>query len=496
MLADLGIVGEFLSAGRFLNAARLHGGRRLLAHIPFEPAGTEYPKPLMLAQSETERLLIEHLQRVGVMVERSVELTDFTDHGDHVLATLRHADGREEAIRCDWLLGCDGAHSTARKKAGLDFTGEAEPNDWVLADCHVEGPIPLDELSLFWHHLGVLVFFPFGPPGRCRVIADMGQAQGIAHPPDPPLAEVQKIVDARGPAGVRLSEPNWLAGFRIHERKVSEYRRGRVFLAGDAAHIHSPAGGQGMNTGMQDAWNLAWKLALVQRGQARPSLLDSYSQERGEVGKTVLRQATLLTWAATLRNPIAQFCRNRVVGLLSRLSSFRINFVRNLSEMSINYPHSPLNGESGGSSWSSGLVRPGDRMPDVRLKQPWTDEQGRLLSVLQGTMHDLLLLPAPNESALTGLDEIGRQVEANYLGLIYVHLIVSGNSLPAGAEGFTSVWLEAAGNIRRLLGARETALALVRPDGYLAYRCQPASWAELKAYLERYLIAGPQPPVS
>jgi 2-polyprenyl-6-methoxyphenol hydroxylase-like FAD-dependent oxidoreductase len=492
MLDDLGIVGEFLKAGRFLKAARLHGGRRLLAHIPFEPAGTEYPKPLMLAQSETERLLAEHLRRVGVTVERSVELTDFTDHGDHVLPTLRDADGHEETIRCDWLLGCDGAHSTTRKKVGLDFTGEAEPNDWVLADCRVEGPIPLDELSLFWHHKGVLVFFPFGPPGRCRVIADMGKAQGTGHPPDPSLAEVQKIVDERGPAGVRLTDPFWLAGFRIHERKVSDYRRGRVFLAGDAAHIHSPAGGQGMNTGMQDAWNLAWKLALVQTGRARPSLLDSYRAERGEVGETVLRQATLMTWAATLRNPIAQFCRNRVVGLLSHLSSFRINFVRYMSEMSIHYPHSPLNGESAGASWSSGLVRPGDRMTDVRLKEPGTGQESRLLSVLHGTQHDLLLLPAPTDSALANLSDIGRQVETNYPGVIRTHLIVSGDSLPAGTEGFPSVWLDTAGNIRRLLGARETALALVRPDVYLAYRCQPASWAELKGYLERYLIAGKQ----
>jgi hypothetical protein len=266
-----------------------------------------------------------------------------------------------------------------------------------------------------------------------------------------------------------------------------------VFLSGDAAHIHSPAGGQGMNTGMQDVWNLAWKLALVQTGRARPSLLDSYSQERGEVGETVLRQATLLTWAATLRNPIAQFCRNRVVGLLSHLSSFRINFVRNLSEMSINYPHSPLNGESGGTSWSSGLVRPGDRMTDVRLKEPGTGQERRLLSVLHGTHYDLLLLPAPADNALAGLRDIARQVEANYPGVIHAHLVVSGDSLSATTEGCASTWLDTASNIRRLLGARETALVLVRPDGYLAYRCQPASWAELEAYLERYLIAGPHP---
>src|SRR5207302_4442356 len=131
-------------------------------------------------------------------------------------------------------------------------------------------------------------------------------ARTAGTPPEPSLAEVQAIVDERGPGGVRLSEPHWLSGFRIHERKVADYRRGRCFLAGDAAHIHSPAGGQGMNTGMQDTWNLAWKLALVQAGRARPDLLDSYSQEREEVGEMVLRNAARLTRVATLRNPVGQ----------------------------------------------------------------------------------------------------------------------------------------------------------------------------------------------
>src|SRR5262249_10896675 len=162
-------------------------------------------------QSETERLLTEHLSKVGVPVERQVELVDFTDHGDHVDATLRHADGRDEQVRSAWLIGCDGAHSIVRKKLGMQFSGDAEPNDWILADVHIEG-IPQDELSLIWHTKGVLGFFPFAK-GRCRVIADMGTAPGTGHPADPSLAEVQRIVDERGPAGVRLSEPHWLSGF-------------------------------------------------------------------------------------------------------------------------------------------------------------------------------------------------------------------------------------------------------------------------------------------
>jgi 2-polyprenyl-6-methoxyphenol hydroxylase-like FAD-dependent oxidoreductase len=488
MLDDLGIVGDFLKAGRHLDAASLYGGSRLLARIPFTTKGTEYPKPLMLAQSETERLLTEHLRRVDVAVERPVELTAFTDHGDHVAATLRHADGRDETIRCDWLLGCDGAHSTVRKQLGLEFTGEADPNDFLLADCRVEGPIPQDELSLFWHPKGILAFFPFAAD-RCRIVADMGAAAGAGHPPDPTLAEVQAIVDARGPAGVRLSEPHWLAGFRIHERKVADYRRGRAFLAGDAAHIHSPAGGQGMNTGMQDAWNLAWKLALVHAGRARPSLLDSYTPERGAVGEMVLRNAARLTRVALVRNPIGQFFRNRLVNLLGHFSIFRRTFVRNLSEMSIHYPHSPLNGESASTSWDSGGIRPGDRVPEMRLREPGTIREQRLLLLLRGPQHHLLMLPAcPAALAQQVWNDLRQCVETAYPNLIHVHLILPGDSLPDDRGGFTSIWLDPDGSVRRAFGAREPALALVRPDGYLGYRCQPASWEGLRGYLDHYLV--------
>lgn len=487
MLDDLGIVENFLRAGVFLNAACLRGGSRILARIPFTMDGTEYPRPLMLAQSETERLLAEHLQRVGITVERRVELTSFTDHGERVIATLRHADGSDEQVACDWLLGCDGAHSTVRHTLGMEFTGEAEQNDFVLADCRVEGPLPLDELSLFWHHKGVLAFFPFAA-GRCRIIADMGTVQTTGHPPDPSLSDVQTIVNERGPAGVRLSEPHWLAGFRIHERKVAEYRRGRAFLAGDAAHIHSPAGGQGMNTGMQDTWNLAWKLALVQKGRARPSLLDSYSIERSAVGEMVLRNAARLTRVATLRNPIGQFFRNRLVEMLGHLSAFRRSFVRDLTEMSIHYPNSPLNGEFGPFRWATGSIRPGDRFPEARLRDPGIGREQRLLLLLRGPQHNLLLVPAVTDAGvLTGLDDIRRRVEETYPDLIRVHLIVPGNSLPQRVVGFGSVWLDPAGSLRLTTG-QDAVLALVRPDGYLGYCGQPASWENLREYLDRYLL--------
>ncbi len=160
----------------------------------------------------------------------------------------------------------------------------------MLADVHMTGyPYPDSETSVYWHRDGVFVIFPISP-GRYRVIADLPSA-GTEHPPTPTLEQVQAIIDRRGPSGLKAFDPIWLAGFRINGRKVASYRWGRVFLAGDAAHVHSPAGGQGMNTGMQDAFNLAWKLALVVRETCDEHLLDSYSPERSGVGDEVLKAA-------------------------------------------------------------------------------------------------------------------------------------------------------------------------------------------------------------
>jgi hypothetical protein len=264
---------------------------------------------------------------------------------------------------------------------------------------------------------------------------------------------------------------------------------GRVFLCGDAAHIHSPAGGQGMNTGMQDTWNLAWKLALVQSGRGRAALLESFSPERSAVGDKVLSNAGQLTRVALVRNPIGRFFRDNLIWLLSRFAPFRNQFIRNLAELTIHYPKSPLNAESAGHAWAAASVRPGDRVPDLRLRDPATGLARRLHDWLRGTNWNLLLLPSGTEgTTLALLGDIRQRVEAAYEGVVRSHLILPAATAPAGMGGFTSVCLDAQGFVRKFFGAHETALALVRPDGYLAFRGQPAGWAELSGYLEKFLV--------
>jgi 2-polyprenyl-6-methoxyphenol hydroxylase-like FAD-dependent oxidoreductase len=315
----------------------------LMGHVTMDSVKSPYPFGLMLPQSETERLLEERLAGLGVTVEREVEVLSYKTNDAGVEVTLRRPDGQEEVVAADWLLGCDGAHSVVRHSLGVPFVGETMDSDWMLADIHMSGyPYPDHEAAVYWHKDGAFVIFPISP-GRYRVLANSAVSTA-AVAPEPTLEQVQAMIDQRGPGGLKAFDPIWLAGFRINGRKVAKYRLARIFLLGDAAHVHSPAGGQGMNTGMQDAINLAWKLALVTGGACGEQLLDSYSAERSAVGDQVLKAADRLTEIGTMKNPALQSIRNLVGHFAFGLSPVQHAFADSMTEVAIGYPDSPLNG--------------------------------------------------------------------------------------------------------------------------------------------------------
>lgn len=490
MLEDMGAVAPFLEAGMAVHGASIYAGTRRLVHLTFE-IDSPYDYGLMLPQCETERLLAAHLERFDLRVERAVELVALAPEADAVRAVLRPAGGREEESRFAWAVGCDGAHSAVRHQLAAEFSGEAEPNDWLLADVRVHGPVVEDEVTIYFHDRGVLLFFPI-EPGRFRIVADVGLAPAVEKPADPTLAEVQRVVDERGPGGIALADAVWLAGFRIHERKVARFRHGRAFLAGDAAHIHSPAGGQGMNIGMQDAYNLAWKMALVHRGRAHDVLLDSYDAERAAVAEQVLRNAGAMTRAATLRNPVARQLRNRFYALLGSLDIVQEKIGDTISQLAFRYRESPITGEHRGRAahaWLlGGGVRAGDRMPDAELVEAATGAPRRVFEVTAGTRHTLLLLtgveaPAAQIAPLARIADAARARFGDLLGIVTVAAAEDDDS-PSVAGALR----DPAELLHRRLGAASPTLYLVRPDGYVGFRSQPAEAASLIAHLERYLV--------
>lgn len=363
LLDAAGCAGAFVATGLRADAVSLHAGNRTLARIPFGTIASAFSYLLMLPQSETERLLEEHLKTFGHTVERETELTDFVDSEEGVSCTLRHARGRVETLEAAWLIGCDGAHSFVRGRLGMAFEGDTLPTGFVIADVHVAGlALPPDEPAIFWHPDGAVMVFPIAR-GHYRIIADLGSVP--LHMPD--LGEMQGIVDRRGPGGVILSDPVWLSDFGVNERRVRDYRRGHVFLAGDAAHIHSPAGGQGMNMGMQDAFNLAWKLALVERHEAGPRLLDSYSIERSGVALQIMSDSSRMTRIVLLRSHLAQRVRNFTVRQACRIPPMRRAIANRLSGILIDYPDSPLNTGSARGLRGRG---PGQRLVARQSSEP------------------------------------------------------------------------------------------------------------------------------
>ena len=340
-----GAADRFVQAGLKAEYANIFADREQIAHVDLSEVDTPYKFVLLIQQSETERLLEEHLAALGVRVERQVELQKFEQNTDGVICDLVYADGSNASVEASWLMGCDGAHSTTRHALGMKFEGSTMLNDWVLADVHVSGIEGPPAGNIYWHAQGVLALFPLGGT-RYRVIADVGEsaASGIGEHRVPTLEEVQRILDVRGSKGLVASDPVWMSSFTINERKVAEYRAGRVFLAGDAAHVHSPAGGQGMNTGMHDAFNLAWKLAMVSRGLcAAEPLLMSYSVERSSVARLVLEVTGRATTMALMRGEIKQSIRNHVASLIFGLAPVRHMMANVLSEVAVGYPDSPLN---------------------------------------------------------------------------------------------------------------------------------------------------------
>jgi 2-polyprenyl-6-methoxyphenol hydroxylase-like FAD-dependent oxidoreductase len=299
---------------------------------------------LFLSQAETEAILNQHLAQGDVTIERGVELTGLEQSPGHVSCTVRHY-GRTETIDTDYVVGCDGAHSSVRAHAGITFAGGAYPQTFVLADLDAEG-LEAGAAHVHLSGAGMLFFFPLAQPAPWRLLGMQTPADHARSEPEPPdVAELQALADADTAGEVRLRDPMWATYFRLQHRHATSYRSDRVFLAGDAAHVHSRAGAQGVNTGIQDAWNLGWKLALVTNGTANPALLDTYQTERQPVGRYVLRFTDRAFTPATSTNPLLRLLRTHAAPRLIRLAlGFRrgraMSF-RALSQLAINYRSSP-----------------------------------------------------------------------------------------------------------------------------------------------------------
>ena len=311
------LVKEGIQAPRF----SIRDRARTLIPIDFSELPTEYPYSLMVPQSTTEKLLLDRLVELGGSVIRPKTLSSITQDADGVTATFDDGD----VIRARYAVGADGIHSTVREQAGIGFEGGVYDESFMLADVRLSGEAPLDEVILFWAKAGLTVVAPL-PGDIFRIVAPVADA-----PEEPSALYVQQILDSRGPGAGRMvvTDVVWGSRFRIHHRVADTYRVGRLLLSGDAAHVHSPAGGQGMNLGIQDAVALADALSRVLAGEP-DSVLDDYSAARRPIAQQVVEMTDRLTRLATLPRA-ARPVRNAAIGLAGRVPSVRRALAMRLS---------------------------------------------------------------------------------------------------------------------------------------------------------------------
>lgn len=456
---QIGIADDVVNGGKKILGINVWVSGKKRARVPIGELGkglSPFSFALVYPQDAHEKLLIEKLTKLGVNVERETELVAL--HQDHyrVSAVLKKKTGEEETFEAAYLAGCDGASSTVRHQLGIGFPGGTYEGLFYVADVSAEGPVADDELHVDLEDADFLLVFPLQGKGHVRLVGYAGEDIRAEH-------DKLDFGDVKGRAieHVRLAniKVNWFSTYHVHHRVSKRFRKDRAFLLGDAAHVHSPVGGQGMNTGIGDAINLAWKVAAVLKGEAEMTLLDSFEPERMRFARRLVATTDRGFAIVTARGPFARFMRTRVVPIvapfLTRLSFTRRLLFRTISQINVSYRASWLNGGL------AGKVRGGQRLPWVRIGS------------------------SDNFEPLTSL---GWQVHV--YGTASAKLAET-----CSREGISLFEFEFISEARRA-GFKRNAFYLVRPDGYVGLADADANPDNLKFYLARHGLnkrAGRQP---
>ncbi|HEY5290507.1 MAG TPA: FAD-dependent oxidoreductase, partial [Caulobacteraceae bacterium] len=362
---QLDLAEAVIDKGHKVPAAGLWVQGERKARISFADAGadlTPYPFLHIFPQDEHEKLLIERLEALGVSVDRQTELVAYSDDGARVLATLRGPSGQEERCEAAYIAGCDGARSAVRRGMGAGFPGGTYQQVFYVADVEASGPAINGDLGIDLDEADFLAVFPLAGEGRARLIGTVRDERAGQ-------AETLRFEDVSGRAieslKVEVNKVNWFSTYHVHHRVTEHFRKGRAFLLGDAAHIHSPVGGQGMNTGIGDAINLAWKLKMVLDRRAPDALLDSYEAERIPFAKRLVNTTDRVFTMVNAEGSLAKIIRTRLVPAVlpavAKLGALREFAFRSVSQITISYRGGPI------SAGKAGDVRGGDRLPWVAV---------------------------------------------------------------------------------------------------------------------------------
>jgi 2-polyprenyl-6-methoxyphenol hydroxylase-like FAD-dependent oxidoreductase len=446
ILATAGLIDRFLAGSEHLRFARIFDADlRQVAELEFAGVGCPWEFQCSLPQWDTERILADRLAELGGTVERGVEVVSLKQRDDDVLAGLARADGTTETVAASWVIGAGGAHSVTRESMAETLVGSTYPGTSLVASGVVTCGLPRDSGDLIASPAGYVLFVPLPGERWLTFIGDLDDDETERLARDGALSVVTPALGRRVGQGVRVDQIAWASPFRMHRRLVPQLADGRLFLLGDAGHLSSPFGGEGLNSGLHDGFNLGWKLALELRGRARPGLLDSFASERLAADRHVLEVSDRLHELAYRAGEAARTGIAPAPPTPDQVAAM----LQSRSMLDTSYAGSPIVGEfPGGTQAPAATPAPGDRYPDR--------------AALTGTGHHLLLFGMPED---TGIERLRRR----WQGLVEVS--------------------QAAGDAGRA-GLAGPGLILVRPDGHIGFRAPagPAGLDALDAHLDTNLI--------
>lgn len=492
----LSLTEQLISDGRPLHRFRLQEAGSTIMSAGFAGMGSAYEFVLGLPQRCTEGRLLARLQSQGADVEWGTSMqflrhTGSIDEADMpAQVVLQHPDGTHECVSCNWLLACDGGRSAVREQAGIEFEGGDYGNAFILGDAKIDWAGPKDELQFFLSGQGYLLLVPM-PDGLHRIIAQTDRRyedfQG-AHRPQATLEELQDIVDRNGPGNIRVHSPEWLTSAPFYHRLAQTPTKGRVVLAGDAFHLFSPLGAQGLNTGFQDAFNLAWKLAFIEKGWADIRLLNSYKHEREAMARLIGEVTTRTTRYITATQPHLRLARRLGTRLLNDTPRVQEHLPRLLAGLLQSHgPDSPLSGPAGLKSVPVGGRIPHAWVADGTAHRP-------LASHLHGIAYTAMLIaPRTTPGAFASLKQFWTEAARQRFPFLQVLLVTREidrlpEPLPAGVKLLHDLLGEADANISQ----GKPSLVLVRPDGYCAMSVEGWDMAAVERYFVQRNLGAPE----
>lgn len=463
--SHLGIVDRALQLGKRGTGGNIWADGQRRARVALSDAGdqvTPYPYLLVLGQDDNERLMGDHLRQLGSSVQWSTELVSFTQQHGSVTAVLKQPDGSQRNIVAAWVAGCDGARSIVRESNGIIFAGAPYEHVFFVADTEMTGTMVPDEVNVYLFRDGFHLLFPMRGKDHWRIAGILPPA--LRNKPGLKFDEVIPSLRCEAGNTMSIKSCSWFSTYRIHHRRAVRFREHRCFLLGDAAHVHSPVGAQGMNTGLQDAYNLAWKLAVVVKEQAKPALLDSYEQERIPVATALLNGTDRAFRLVVSDLWIAGLLRTKI---LARIAAFAVNrksvqrlAFRTVSQTGIRYPKSSLSQSL--DRLPDTAPQAGDRFPWLRLKFGATGPAEDLFQKFSDTCFHLIVIGQPPPPA----DALG------FGDLLQVHAVPGD---PANGVELTRARVPL------------TSFYLIRPDGYIGLCGMRCEADQVSAYASQNL---------